>query len=422
MEHEPRSSSRRSRRTFVCDAAHAAAGLIFVAQFPRRAVGEETHSSLVANSTREVVFNGRRMGTTWFHPRPCAIPSDKSPRVLMTMQSISGSDVFGPVHWTTTDDLGKTWSAPQPIPGLGRRSIGNGWEEGVCDVVPEYHAKTASVLAIGHNVYYEDGILARPQRQRWPVYVVRSAGGDWSEPQKLEWNDPRGAAIYTCGCSQRVVLPSGDVLIPVSFGTEGQPRSVTTFRCSFDGRTLAVLSIGNELKNNAGRGLLEPSLTRFHDRFYLTIRAEDGRGYVAVSDDGLKWSPSTPWRWDDGEPLDMSTTQQHWLPHSEALFLVYTRKAANNERVMRWRAPLFMSEVDEKNLRLIRASERIVLPLVGDGVKDPQHVARMGNFHTLAVTPSESWVTVGETLPEDDWRGDTLLARVEWSRANELVS
>ena len=38
----------------------------------------------------------------------------------MTMQSITGSDVFGPVHWTRTDDGGRTWRDPLPIPALGR--------------------------------------------------------------------------------------------------------------------------------------------------------------------------------------------------------------------------------------------------------------------------------------------------------------
>lgn len=421
MRGEKSCSSRRSRRAFLRDAATATASFALLTSLPQRSNAAEASSSLVADITRDVIFNGRRAGTAWFHPRPCAISADGSPRVLMTLQSISGSDVFGPVHWTTSEDLGKTWSEPQPIPGLGRRAIGDDWEEGTCDVVPEYHAKTGSVLAIGHNVYYKNDVLARPQRERWPVYVVRSGDGSWSEPQKLTWNDPRGTAIYTCGCSQRVNLPNGDVLIPISFGKKDQPRSVTTFRCSFDGRTLAVQEVGNTLQNSAGRGLLEPSLTRLDDRFYVTIRAEDGRGYVASSDNGLNWSEPQSWCWDDGEPLDMSTTQQHWLPHSEALFLVYTRKAADNERVMRWRAPLFMAQVDRKNLRLIRASERTVLPLIGDGLKDPTHVARMGNFHTLAVTPGESWVTVGETLPEDGWRGDTLLARVTWSRLNGRV-
>ena len=82
---------------------------------------------------------------------------------------------------------------------------------------------------------------------------------------------------------------------------------------------------------------------------------------------------------------------------------------------MRWRAPLYLARVDTKRLCLIRATERIVLPLIGDGVDNARHVARMGNFHTVAVTPQESWVTVGETLPNDGWKGNTLLARIKWA-------
>ncbi|WP_152054348.1 exo-alpha-sialidase [Tautonia marina] len=377
---------------------------------------------LIAGIGREVIFPGRRGGTTWFHPRPCMVPAADGPVALMTLQSIGGSDVFGPVHWTTSPDLGRSWNPPDPIPGLGRRDLGDGWEVGVCDVVPEYHAQTNSVLAIGHNVYYEGGVLARPQRRRWPVSVVRSPDGHWSEPRRLEWDDPRGSAIYTCGCSQRVALDDGDVLVPLSFGPEGRThRSVTTVRCSFDGRDLRIRDVGSELVDTSGRGLLEPSLARLEGRFYLTIRAEDDRGYVSVSDDGLRWEPQRPWCWDDGEPLVMSTTQQHWLPHSDGLFLVYTRRDEANVNVMRWRAPLYVSEVDRDRLRLIRSSERVVLPLLGDGIDDPTHVARMGNFHTVAATPEESWVTVGETLPEDGWRGDTLLARVRWCRPNRLA-
>lgn len=377
--------------------------------------------NLIDDIEREVIFSGRQGGTTWFHPRPCMVPGKESPLALMTLQSISGSDVYGPVHWTTSQDLGRTWSPPEPIPGLGRRDLGDGWEEGTCDVVPQYHPATETVLAIGHNVYYKDGVLARPQRRRWPVYVVRSSDGRWSKPQRLEWNDPRASAIYTCGCSERLVLDDGDVLLPLSFGSEGRTdRLVTTVRCSFDGQKLRIRDEGSELVNTTGRGLLEPSLAHMDGRFYLTIRAEDGHGYVSTSEDGLQWEPQRPWSWDDGEPLTMSTTQQHWLPHSDGLFLVYTRKAEENLHVMRWRAPLYVAEVDRETLRLIRSSERVALPLIGDGISAPKQVARMGNFHTIAATPRESWITVGETLPADDWRGDTLLARVRWSRPNRL--
>ncbi len=377
---------------------------------------------LVACIEREVVFNGRKTRTTWFHPRACMVPASGGVEALMTLQTIGGSDYFGPVHFVVSRDQAQSWTEPQPIPGLGRRKLDAGYEVGVCDVVPEYHQPTRSVLAVGHNVYYQGGRLARPQRERWPVYLVRAADGTWSRPRKLEWDDPRGGAIYTCGCAQRVTLDGGDVLVPLSLGPKDRThRSVGTARCCFDGEQLVVRKVGVELMNAAGRGLLEPSLAVLDGRYYMTIRAEDNRGYVTVSSDGLAWRPQRAWAWDDGKLLTMSTTQQHWLVHSGGLFLVYTRRAENNVGVFRWRSPLFMTEVDRRTLRLIRDTERVVLPLIGDGVDDPDHVARMGNFHPVAATPMQSWVTVGETLPHDGWAGDVLLARVRWNLENRLA-
>jgi hypothetical protein len=88
---------------------------------------------------------------------------------------------------------------------------------------------------------------------------------------------------------------------------------------------------------------------------------------------------------------------------------------------MRWRAPLYVAQVDTEKLCLIRDSEKVVFPLIGDGINDPDHVARMGNFHVVNASRNESWVTVGETLPHKGWKGNTLLGRISWSRANELV-
>jgi hypothetical protein len=115
----------------------------------------------------------------------------------------------------------------------------------------------------------------------------------------------------------------------------------------------------------------------------------------------------------------MSTTQQHWLTHSEGLFLSYTRKAPENANVMRWRAPLYLAEVDPETMRLRRESERIVFPLIGDGINDPTHVAHYGNFHVNNVDANESWISAGEVIPAN-FRGDLLLARIRWSRPNRL--
>jgi hypothetical protein len=251
---------------------------------------------------------------------------------------------------------------------------------------------------------------------------VRSADGRWSERRRLKWDDPRATAIYTCGCAQRVTREDGKLVIPLSFGPLGRAdRAVGSVLCSYDGKEVNILRTGNALRLPAKRGLLEPSLAQLEGRFYMTIRAEDGHGYVSVSEDGLTWAEKCPWTWDDGTEVVMSTTQQRWLAHSDGLYLVYTRRAAENVNVMRWRAPLYVARVDLPSLCLIRESEQVVLPLIGDGVHDADHVARMGNFHVTNVSAYESWVTVGETLPNDGWKGDTLLARVRWGRPNHLI-
>jgi hypothetical protein len=363
---------------------------------------------------REMIWNGRNAEITWFHPRACVIPNKPDPIVLMNCQSITGSDVFGQVHVSITRDLGKTWSDPQSIEAFSRRDIDGGLQEGVCDVVPLYHSQTGVVLAIGHNVYYKDGKLTRPSTQRFPAYSIYDPQKQtWTKRKKIEWNDPRSTAMYTCGCGQRLHLDNGDLLIPFSYAPIGRTdRMVGTVLCSFDGEMVKIKKSGPELKLPVKRGLLEPSITQFDGRYLMTIRAEDGHGYVSISQDGLNWREPKPWSWKNGGLLGMSTTQQHWINHRNGLFLVYTRKAEHNTEVMRWRSPLYIAQVDSQSLCLIRESEQTVFPLIGDGVKNGKHVARMGNFHTTQVSPEESWVTVGETLPDDGWKGDTLLARI----------
>ncbi|WP_395751554.1 exo-alpha-sialidase [Prosthecobacter sp.] len=379
-------------------------------------------SPLIASVEKITLKRGRDgSGPSWFHPRPCLMPSKDGPVVLMTMQEIRGSDFFMPVHWMESRDLGKTWSEPQPIPALGRDPTTDGrGEEGVCDVVPQYHAKSGTVLALGHNVFYRGPRFEREQPPRCPVYAVYK-NGQWSGRKRLAWDDPRGATIYTNNCGQREVLEDGSIAFVMSFGAQQTGRSAAGVRCSFDGETLAIQKVGREMKHAKGRGLLEPSLVRYRGKSYVTLRAEDNRGYVAASDDGLDFEEKQPWCWEDGTPLEMSTTQQHWLPHSEALHLVYTRKDASNLNVIRWRSPLFMAQVDLKTLRLIRETERVVLPLEGDGIKAPDEVPLMGNFQTTNISPEESWVTDGGMLPKYGFKGDLLLGKIRWSRPNTLV-
>lgn len=195
---------------------------------------------------------------------------------------------------------------------------------------------------------------------------------------------------------------------------------VAGVRASFDGQRLQVRDVGPALEHKHGRGLLEPSVVQFKDRFWITIRAEDRRGYVSSSTDGLHWDEKKAWCWEDGEALEMSTTQQHFVVHSDALFLVYTRRDSMNEQVLRWRSPLWIAQVDTERMCLRKSTEQIVLPLVGDGVNGADQVALMGNFNVTNVSPHESWVTVGEWMPRAGYRGDVLLARIRWARPNLL--
>jgi hypothetical protein len=398
-----------TRRRFL----HAS-GLALLASGARVRAAE---ASLIASIEKTVVPAPPVKGGAWFHPRTCLAGK----KAFMTLQPIMGSDYFGPVQWTISDDVGHTWAPFQPAPPLGWVEQAEGGHEGVCDVTPEYHPTTGSVLALGHNVFYKTAGFDRNQPPRWPIYAVWK-DGTWGPRRKLVWDDPRGSYIYTNNCGQRVMLPGGDVIMSFTFGVKDQPRAVCGVHCSFDGQELSIKETGPEITNPKGRGLLEPSLTFFDKRFYLTLRAEDSHGYVAVSDDGLHYEPKQAWAWDDGEPLTMSTTQQHWLTHSDALFLVYTRKDATNTGVMRWRAPLWVAQVDTKSLRLIRSTERIVLPLVGDGVNAGDHVPMMGNFGIANITPNESWVTDGSWSPKSPNAGELQLARVKWSQPNRLVA
>jgi len=379
-------------------------------------------TGLIRKIESSIIWPGRTSGKTWFHPRACMIPAKPDPVALMTCQTITGSDVFSQVYWSRSSDHGLSWTQPHPIASLARQMLPDGIEEGVCDVVPDYHPKTKTVLAIGHNVYYKNDVLTQPYQNRYPVYVVGDANGNWSDRKKLEWDHPETTGIYSSGCAQRITLKNGNIILPLSFGAkERKDREVCTVLCSYDGENLKILESGNALELAVNRGLLEPTLARYKKRYFMTIRAEDDHGYVTVSKDGLNWEEKRPWCWEDGEPLTMSTTQQRWLSHSRGLFLVYTRKAKHNVNVFRWRSPLYVARVDTDRLCLIRESEQVVFPLIGDGNNDPDHVARMGNFHVVNASQHESWVTVGETLPHDDWKGNTLLARIFWNRTNKLV-
>ena len=146
----------------------------------------------------------------------------------------------------------------------------------------------------------------------------------------------------------------------------------------------------------------------------MTIR-NDEKGFVTKSKDGLQFEKYVPWTFDDGSDLGNYNTQQHWVTHSEGLFLVYTRRGANNDHVFRHRAPLFIAQVDPEKLCVIRETEQILVPERG---------ARLGNFCVTNVCENETCVTVSELMQPHGVEkygsdGSVFVARIHWDFPNK---
>lgn len=342
----------------------------------------------------ETITQGYDGKTCWVHPRAGAIPGE-TPQVVLTMQKLllTGSDVFYALNHVSTSDFGKSWTKPvEHTDTLGRREEPNGVIVAACDFTPKWHAKSGKLLGIGHTVRYRDNkvIHERPRETCFAVFDPQTA--TWTPWQMLPMPEDAKFVNAGAGSVQRVDLANGDILLPIYFKAKTDKYyRVTVLRCSFDGSTLRYIEQGNELSLESGRGVYEPSLIRCAGKFYLTLR-NDTAGYVCVSDDGLHFSEQKKWCWTDGSDLGNYNTQQHWVTHRDRLYLVYTRKGANNDHVFRHRAPLFMAEVDQATLTVKRETERVLVPERG---------ARLGNFAVCEVSENETWVTVAEWMQKN---------------------
>jgi hypothetical protein len=290
------------------------------------------------------------------------------------------------------------------------------------DLAPKWHAKTRTILATGKTFNFLKGKKEDKSRERVSYTIYQPATGKWSElgVMELPKRDHQGRPIIagSSGCSQRSDLPNGDILLPVHYyyDRSKKPRHTAIVAlCEYDGETLRYKKHGSELSVPRARGLCEPSVTRFGDRYFLTLRS-DHSAYVTRGTDGINYKPITPWKFDDGKLLGSYNTQQHWVTHSDGLFLVYTRKGANNKHIMRHRAPLFIAQVDPDRLCVLRKTERVLIP---------ENDATLGNFGVTEVSPKETWVTVGEGLIRSKRRkkdrNKVIVARIVWSKPNEGV-
>ena len=396
----------------------------------------------------EVIFHGRSRNECWFEPTAALVPPGRNgtdAQVIVTATQQTGNDI-GPHHFTWTRNLGRHWSNPAESQALQQVPLDNHVFEKHW-LAPFYHRASDTLLMLGRTCFTQDQLPSSSIKgEMHAVWAPGCRGVDlrysfiysyWAPDrqnfvpwQRLDTSDffEADEILSTSDVCQRVEESDGTILTPVTRSVAGGKAGVGVLRVAWDGTTLRIVQKGSLLQCEDVRGLHEPSLVRFGGRYLLTIR-NDLRGYVAASEDGLMFTDMQPWCFDDGAELGNYNTQQHWLVLGDRLHLVYNRRSELNNGVVRSRAPLFIAEVDPDALRVLRDTERVVLPEKG---------ARMGNFCTLNVTPSEAWVITGEWLQQlvpgytpdmpfyadaaggaspynrIQYIGDLLLARIRW--------
>jgi hypothetical protein len=354
----------------------------------------------------------------WSQSRPAILPG----KVIVTTQEIEkrGSHGYRDIYLTESTDDAKTWSTPKRIDALNRRRFEDGIERVMGDICPQWHAATKKLLVTGKCF----GFLANAntnkakddRSQERVAYAVYDPMTDvWTSMKIMQMpeKDHAGNPIIepNAGCHQRHDLPNGDVLLPVRYRVDPKKRVYITIvaRCAFDGETLAYREHGSEHSISIPRGLYEPSVCALKGRFFLTMRGEQN-GHVARGNDGLNYDPAIEWKFDDGKQLLSANAQQHWITHGDKLYLIYSRKGANNDHVFRSRAPIFIAEVDPDKLHVLRATEQVLMPETG--------LDLTGGFAPVVVNENETWVISSEmAFPESrkDENNRVLLAKIFWN-------
>lgn len=362
----------------------------------------------------------------WFQARAVSLPQSAAdrlegpgPRVLLTMQlhGMKGTHNYKGIASAWTDDLGKSWQGPTAHEELDLRiteGSDNRYYEVPVDATPIYHPSTQKVLLLGATFQVDTKTRKDVPGGASDVFyaVYDPQTNKWDTWQKLKFPKSFKWPYKRAGCVQSIVEPSGDILMPFYFGQHNNSIHYSSVaRCTFDGHELKYVEHGTELVVDNGRGMSEPSLAKFQGKYFLTMR-NDHTAYISSSSDGLHFSPPQQWRFDDGAELGSYNTQQHFVTHSDALFLVYTRRGVDNDNVMRHRAPLLMAEIDPQSMRVRRGTERIVVPKEG---KSP-----MGNFGVCNISPSSTWITVARrtNTPGDK---NVIVCQIDWKQPNSLA-
>ncbi len=383
-------------------------------------VGAQTPPSLIRAIDVSTPLAAPADGTYWMQARAGIVPraAGARPDVVITLQKIerTGTHMYHGLAAMWTSDLGATWTGPERLPEVDRVAHDGDLLEAPVDLTPQFHRQTGRLLVTGATFWQKlkesRNVPRGPSDTAYAVYDP--ATRRWNHWRKLEMPADPKFHFARAGCTQRVDLPNGEILLPIYFygSGPGEINYVTVVRCGFDGEILRYLEHGSEHTVDLGAkrrrtGLYEPSLITFGGKFYLTLRADEG-AWVAESADGLHFDEPRAWKFDDGGDLGSYNTQQHWVTHADGLYLAYTRRGADNDQVFRHRAPLFIAQVDPARLVVLRATERVLLPNLGSA---------FGNFGVCNVTENETWV-VDCLTGAAPGQPNVYIAKISWTRPN----
>ena len=315
---------------------------------------------------------------------------------LITMQKLDlkGFDLFNGLEFIYSNDSYKTFTEPKYAKNLTRKYYANGTSSTFCDFTPYLHKKSNTIIITGQQINYDkDGNVVQ-YKKTLPVYAIfNKKKKEFSKPKfiKIPKEIKDEARRSGAGCTQIYELENGNILIPIYYTPENGLAKITVLECKFNGKKMKLVNYGNILSVDVPRGLGEPSIIKFKNKFFQCIR-NDQTGYVASSDDGLHFTTPIPLCFDNGENLGNYNTQQHWLKNNDKLYLVYTRKAGFNDHVFRHRAPLFIAEFDTEKMCVIRSTEQIAVPERG---------ARLGNFGCQSYSNETGYIYVSEWMQND---------------------
>ena len=333
-------------------------------------------------------FNSEKF--RYFHPSLTCLQDN---RIMAVMQTINAGDYYGEPEFAITADGGKTWTEPQKIPAFRHKRLSDSpFVQAVADVRC-FTMQDGSVAAFGCTTFYTSqgcaswdksiDIAPPPGRAVYAVWSPES--GTWSNGGILPL--PGIERSYRTSCTQAVLLENNKIILPVYFDT-GIPVDHFGYKASRfasltaiygqNGSKFEFIAQSNQLEIRNNRGCIEPSAVRLPDGSYaMTMRAEDGNMYYSVSKDALNWSEPAPWVWDDNTAIKTASTQQHWVRIGDKVFLVYTRSDGSNDHLMRYRAPLYIAEVNTTSGQLLRTTEQVVFKRK---CRDEAE-ALYGNFH-----------------------------------------